>query len=585
MPKRRAARARFNLERLEDRLTPSWAGVPPATITPPAAFTAFSLNGQGDATGSASITGGEVDWYRFTAPVGGAHVFQATTPSSDLDTVIAVFSSAGQRLAYNDDISSSNTDSRLSVSLAAGQTYYLAVTNYTGSPPGAYSLLIDGPAQAAADDAYENNDTLATASNLGTLTTVKTISNLVMADGHDCYRFQTAAAGTAASSVSISFQHSLGDLDMELFNASGVRVGTSQGVTNSERISLNGLAAGTYYVHVYGYRGATNPSYSLTVTPPVSTPPPTTGGFHIQLVFGAGLTASQQAVFAQAAARWEQVIVGDIPDATYAGHPVDDIEISASGASIDGAGGVLGQAGPDALRWGTSLPIHGTMQFDTADLASLQSTGQLLSVILHEMGHVLGIGTIWANRGLLSGAGGSNPLFVGAQATAQYNSIFHTHAAGVPVENSGGSGTRDSHWREGVFGAELMTGYLNGGVANPLSRVTVASLADLGYQVNLNAADAYTPAASASALLGSSGGGRTSLQAAEDLASADALPILPPAPAERHDPAPPNASTTDALLRANDALLSSLGGQNLGAMLRALARGRGLSQDWLTAEG
>jgi hypothetical protein len=36
-----------------------------------------------------------------------------------------------------------------------------------------------------------------------------------------------------------------------------------------------------------------------------------------------------------------------------------------------------------------------------------------------------------------------------------------------------------------------MTGFLNGGV-NPTNRVTVASLQDLGYQVNLAAADPYT---------------------------------------------------------------------------------------------
>jgi hypothetical protein len=29
----------------------------------------------------------------------------------------------------------------------------------------------------------------------------------------------------------------------------------------------------------------------------------------------------------------------------------------------------------------------------------------------------------------------------------------------VPVENSGGSGTRDAHWRESEFGNEVMTGY------------------------------------------------------------------------------------------------------------------------------
>ena len=80
-----------------------------------------------------------------------------------------------------------------------------------------------------------------------------------------------------------------------------------------------------------------------------------------------------------------------------------------------------------------------------------------------------------------------------SHATAEYNAIFHTSATSVPVENTGGSGTADAHWRESVFGNELMTGWLNSGITNPLSRITVASMADLGYQVNMNAADSYTP--------------------------------------------------------------------------------------------
>ena len=83
--------------------------------------------------------------------------------------------------------------------------------------------------------------------------------------------------------------------------------------------------------------------------------------------------------------------------------------IDASGVGIDGAGGILGQAGPDTLRTGSLLPVHGVMQFDAADLAQLESSGQLVSVITHEMGHVLGIGSIWQQKGLLSGAGGSDP--------------------------------------------------------------------------------------------------------------------------------------------------------------------------------
>jgi hypothetical protein len=133
------------------------------------------------------------------------------------------------------------------------------------------------------------------------------------------------------------------------------------------------------------------------------------------------------------------------------------------------------------------------MEFDSADLATLEASGQLYDVVLHEMGHLLGIGTIWQALGLLRGAGTTNPRFLGARATAEYNAIFGTSGTSVPVEGRpSGLGSRDSHWRESVFGNELMSPYISG-TPNPISRVTVASLADLGYTVNMNAADPYIP--------------------------------------------------------------------------------------------
>src|SRR4051812_19769992 len=115
---RRASRPQ--LESLEDRLVLSWYGAPPAAIAPPANAVAVTLNAQGDASGAAAITANENDYYAFTAPTTGSYRINATTPSSGLDTVLGVFSAAGSRLAYNDDISYANRDSQLTVNLTAG---------------------------------------------------------------------------------------------------------------------------------------------------------------------------------------------------------------------------------------------------------------------------------------------------------------------------------------------------------------------------------------------------------------------------------------------------------------------------------
>ncbi len=365
----------------------------------------------------------------------------------------------------------------------------LALT-WAGVPPTAVTL----PAAAVAVTLNAQNDASATAT--------------IAATEVDYYSFTATRSGSY--SISATTPSSSVDTVLGVFSATGRRLAYNDdivfGTNTDSRLSIN-LTAGTrYYIGITNYTSSSRGAYTWTVDGPTpttttttpttpttttTTTPSTTGGFEITLSMS-GLTVSQQAIFQQATDRWEQVIVGDLPNATYRGQTVDDLLINASATSIDGVNGVLGQAGPDALRSGSSLPYHGIMQFDSADLASMERSGLLLSVVLHEMGHILGIGTIWENRGLLSGAGTSNPIFVGAQATAAYNQLFGTSARGVPVENTGGAGTADGHWRDTIFVNELMTGWAGPGTNLPLSVITVASLADLGYQVNLAAADSYS---------------------------------------------------------------------------------------------
>ena len=173
---------------------------------------------------------------------------------------------------------------------------------------------------------------------------------------------------------------------------------------------------------------------------------------------------------------------------------IDDLLIVAEISPIDGVGNILGQAGPCYIRSVGKLPFLGHMQFDSADIAQLEAAGRLDSVILHEMMHVIGFGTVWTNLALLTGSGTADPFFTGTGANSAFLSFNdgNTYVGSpVPVENTGGTGTVNSHWRETVFKSELMTGWLSGS-SQPFSRTTAASLADLGYTVDLTRADAYS---------------------------------------------------------------------------------------------
>jgi hypothetical protein len=510
---------RLGIERLEERTVPSW--VVPPRVARPRNVEFVSLD-NGAASDVAEISRREVDWYRVELPAGRV-TFSASAENSDIDTVIAVYGENRRRIGYDDD-SGEGTDSELALDLDAG-TYFFGVTNFRRNPNGEYNWAIEteggggggggggSDGGGGGDDSFEPNDTSDAASDLGTPTNSRTLSNLVLNDD-DWYRFSTTATGTSGNQIAFSFSHAQGDIDVVMYAEDGTFVGASDSATDLEVISLDGLPAGTYYVCAYGYNGAQNPNYSMTVTPPTGGGGGGGGGqseFQIDLRIS-GMTSGQQAVFRQAAERWAEIIIGDIPDVTYQGMQIDDILIDASAVNIDGNGGVLGRAGPDAWRTNSYLPAYGVMEFDTADLNWLEANGQLVSVILHEMGHVLGIGTMWQNMGLLTGAGSSDPRFIGSAATAEYNRIFGTSANGVPVENQYGQGSRDSHWRESVLDNELMTSQLNSGY-NPISRITVASLADMGYEVNMSAAESYA---------------RPNVVASNLIASAPELNMLPP---------------------------------------------------------
>lgn len=202
--------------------------------------------------------------------------------------------------------------------------------------------------------------------------------------------------------------------------------------------------------------------------------------FDIQIDFS-GDTAFQS-YFDEAAAIWEGLVTGFQND-----NDPGTLVISASIQTIDGVGGTLAQAGPTngVTTGGFTYATAGIMQFDELDVDQLISAGRFDDVVLHEMAHVMGFGTLWEANNIYDDGTGE---YTGAAGVAAYQAEFDPTASYVPVELGGGPGTEDAHWDEAWAGGSdaLMTGFLNldAGSSEPfLSETTIQSFVDLGFEV------------------------------------------------------------------------------------------------------
>ena len=255
-------RPKLKFDVLEERALPSWAGTPPTIIAPPDTAGKVAITSSKPVKfANASITKNEVDFFTFVAPTTGSYNFEATTPKSDMDTVLGVFDTFGNRVAFNNDFGG-GTDSSVNFSLLAGQKIFFGITNHTDTPGGKYRWQVTSP---GADDKYEENDSITKAKNLGNIKTNKVLADLKMLDLTDFFKFSFKGQADATSEVQIDFNNSLGDLELRLFDKLGNLVRASTGNTNSEVISLDGFIGSTFYIQVYGASFATNPDYDLSL--------------------------------------------------------------------------------------------------------------------------------------------------------------------------------------------------------------------------------------------------------------------------------------------------------------------------------
>ena len=251
------------------------------------------------------------------------------------------------------------------------------------------------------------------------------------------------------------------------------------------------VEAGTYFVQVMSVDGA-DTSYDLhsTFTPTPENPRPFSIEINVDASIADVLPTRALDAIQEAATRWERVITAS----TFRrGHT---LTLNVVASSLTGPGDVLAVGGPRQLRVDTNgnrLPLSGHIQLSIDKLDELETNPTLANrIILHETGHALGFGTLWdfASRDLTR-FDSDLDLFVYSANTsageAYADLINASNPTPVPVTVGG------DHWSEDIFGNELMTPTisLQQGFA-PISRLTIASLRDIGWSVNFGAADFYS---------------------------------------------------------------------------------------------
>ena len=248
-------------------------------------------------------------------------------------------------------------------------------------------------------------------------------------------------------------------------------------------------------------------------------------GFNISVTKrGGALNEPLSSAIDQAVSFWESALL-DAPDVLFA-EPnavgcgesirpefetsfIDDMAIVVAAEDMDGRGGTLAAAGLCMHRgegYGkqSRTPLFGVFVMDESDVEYLAGERDgILGVMIHEIGHLMGIGTTWYRKAPADGMTfdpptrhfmahieptfqhyGEEIAFLGANARKAWDESGGTKEAfslnGTPIATTGGPGSFGGHWDETVMTTELMTPFHNGGVENPFSAISFQSMADIG---------------------------------------------------------------------------------------------------------
>lgn len=201
----------------------------------------------------------DIDYYKITTTSTSNITFALTGPTG-VDYDLIIYNNSGTQIGSSTGSTASET---VTLNNLVAGTYAIKIYGYNGAnTTTCYTFKATAIAATNCASAYEPNESF-TAASVITLSTPVT-SAISTSSDNDYFKIVTTSLGTYAFNMT---GPSGVDFDMAVYNSSYSQIGAGTGLSSTEAVSLSNLAAGTYYVRIYGYNGATSSScYNLTVS-------------------------------------------------------------------------------------------------------------------------------------------------------------------------------------------------------------------------------------------------------------------------------------------------------------------------------
>jgi hypothetical protein len=207
-------------------------------------------------------TASDDDWFTLSVPTGSMNHVNLTHLNSEANLQLSVYylASNGNRIPIGNSHSSTDNE-QVIFNLTSTKTILIWIFSSGGAAN--YTLEVHSQntptAAGITADSNEPNEALSSAT---AITIPSSQNSLTIHNSTDTDFFYFSVISGRTYWANISFTHSIGDLDMEMYDSSQSNVDSSSGTGNTESVSFMPTSNQTLFIEVLGWGGDTG-SYSI----------------------------------------------------------------------------------------------------------------------------------------------------------------------------------------------------------------------------------------------------------------------------------------------------------------------------------